>query len=120
MAVVNADQENHGYATSMSAIDAIFIAAISFFPFLVLYVWVRKDRTRTANIANLFSVGAVATLGIYGYTMYLIQGASNPNSAGHMHVMLFPILLTCIAVLALLAFNLVGFLWGKVFRGNGT
>jgi len=60
----------------------------------------RKDRW--GGSLFFFSERLVWILTIIGFVVYILNGASDPNTAGHMHVILFPILLFLVS-LALVA-----------------
>jgi peptidoglycan/LPS O-acetylase OafA/YrhL len=61
----------------------------------------------------------VAVIGLLAYTFYVINGPSDPDTAGHMHVVLFPILYLIAAMiinLPLLLFD--AFRWIRDKPGN--
>ena len=57
--------------------------------------------SRWGNSLFYYSEGTVWSLTIIGLAGYILKGASDPNTAGHMHVIVFPLLIF-ILVLALL------------------
>jgi uncharacterized membrane protein YozB (DUF420 family) len=93
------------------AISSFVIALIASLPFLVLLVWVIKGTKKYIYVKYIAS-GFCCIVGVFAYAAYLIGGPSNnPDTAGHMHIIFFPVLhllftLSMVAVSIMLMFIL--------------
>lgn len=68
-----------------------------------------------------WNVIAVALIGVAFYLMYALDGQSDPDTAGHVHILLFPVLYSFLS-LAVSGFVLV-LAWlieGKHLSGNNN
>ena len=74
------------------AISSFVIALIASLPFLVLLMWVIKGTKKYIYVKYIAS-GVCCIVGVFAYAAYLIGGPSNnPDTAGHMHIIFFPVL----------------------------
>lgn len=51
----------------------------------------RRRRANKVHAASYAGAIGVAAIGVFAYFGYAVTGVSNPDTAGHMHVVLFPI-----------------------------
>lgn len=74
------------------AIDSLVIMVITTLPFIVLIIWAIKGTEKYIYVKYIAS-GICCVIGVFAYAVYLIGGPSNnPDTAGHMHIIFFPVL----------------------------
>ena len=108
LAALNVMQE----ADSHDFMGGFLISSISLLAFCVTYIWVRKERATQLQWVPLAVSVISCTFGLSAYFFYVLSGSSNPDTAGHMHIFLFPILHTIIAVIL----NIIGLLFNAIIK----
>jgi hypothetical protein len=70
-------------------------------------VTLRRERRRVLNSACRLGASFVTVIGIFVYWSYVVAGRSDPDTAKHMLVVLFPIVYGLLAVIVLVPLLLI-------------
>lgn len=71
-------------------------------PAACILVTLRRDQAGKVSTASYLGAVIVSVIGMLAYGGYLLTGPSNPDTAGHMHVVLFPIVYAIVAAILFL------------------
>ena len=108
LSVVNAADENYG-AGGILILSFFAVAAPTLAVVIASYA---KNQVKKPL---LLQIGAyvVLVLGVIAYGYYAANGKTDPDTAAHMHVVLFPIIYTALCLIIMFVFGLVGFISNK-------
>ena len=98
LSFLNAMQEGNSYIANG------LICLWSMAPFIVLFAYMKEPFESKRKDFNNMAISLFGTItGLLAYIFYFLNGQSDPDTAGHMHVLLFPF----IHLLAIIIFGLL-------------
>jgi hypothetical protein len=87
LSYLNALQEEISYFAST------FICLWSMVPFIVLFAYMKEPyESKKKDLINIVVTVFGTGIGVFAYFFYYFAGSTDPNTAAHMHVGLFPII----------------------------